>query len=814
MTISMFSVRPACSRPRILPALLTLIIFPLLLVQSALATSYTSVASGNWSNTAVWGGTVPTVGADVTITNGNTVTISSNVVNSPGTLTIASGSQLTVGGYNLSVMGATTVNGTLLHNAAAGTHSYTGDVTIASGGVWTETVAAATVSFGGNLTINNGGSMTEFGAAIRSCAGNMQNDGTFTASTGIHTFSGTGKTFNGANAIVIPNVTITGTYENDGTLAVSTSLAGIGGLTQGPNAILNLGTAITLTTLNAAAYVNSVSYTGAAQTVKGVTYGNLTLIGTGAKSLASLTTIIGDLTLTGTTVSATTAANLSIGGNLMVGTGTTFTVAGYNFTVAGLTAVSGTLSHTSATGLKTFTGDVTIYSGGTWSETATGVTSVIAGNLRNDGTLNAAFNTNGVHTFTGTGKTFSGANVVALPCVTMSGTYTNTGTLTVSNALAGAGTLTQGANSILNIAAPTVALATLDAASNVNLVNYTNVAQTVKAIPYYHLNLSGAGTKDMTAVTAIGGDLTLSGSATLISNAVMTIGGALNYRTSGASTLTNNVTGAALTITNGTLTLGAGLTHTFTGAWTRIAGTVLAGSSTLRIGGSVSGTGGVFTAGTGTVEWNGAGDQTLAALTYNNLILSGGGAKVMGAGTTATGYMSVVTGAKASVGDGLNLSVSTLLLGGVGQANGTWGSSSAPGASHQNDDFFSPTTGFLTVTTDTRPDTLVWRGTGDWFTNTLNWSNGIPGPGSNVWIASGTVTLTNPTPQLNEFVLGAPGVGVGATMLFTNWTTALMASNVTVLSNGTMTLPAAFSDSQMSNRVYLICTNFTLDAGG
>jgi len=36
----------------------------------------------------------------------------------------------------------------------------------------------------------------------------------------------------------------------------------------------------------------------------------------------------------------------------------------------------------------------------------------------------------------------------------------------------------------------------------------------------------------------------------------------------------------------------------------------------LRIGGSGSGTGGTFTAGTGVVEYNAAGAQTVAGVTY------------------------------------------------------------------------------------------------------------------------------------------------------------------------------------------------------
>jgi hypothetical protein len=80
-----------------------------------------------------------------------------------------------------------------------------------------------------------------------SVAGSFQNDGTYTAGTGVHTFSGTAKTISGANAISIPSVTVSGTYTNQNTLTISTTLAGTGTLTNGDathaNAVLNIGDA-------------------------------------------------------------------------------------------------------------------------------------------------------------------------------------------------------------------------------------------------------------------------------------------------------------------------------------------------------------------------------------------------------------------------------------------------------------------------------------------------------------------------------------------------------------------------------------------
>jgi hypothetical protein len=78
-----------------------------------------------------------------------------------------------------------------------------------------------------------------------------------------------------------------------------------------------------------------------------------------------------------------------------------------------------------------------------------------------------------------------------------------------------------------------------------------------------------------------------------------------------------NVNGAGLTIngSGGTLHLGTALNHTFSGAVDLTAGTLSAGSSTLKVnftGLAWTGVGTNFTAGTGTVNFGGVA-QTLAA---------------------------------------------------------------------------------------------------------------------------------------------------------------------------------------------------------
>jgi hypothetical protein len=758
-----------------------------------------SATSGNWGVPGTWSPSgVPVLNDNVTIANGHTVTVAAVITTAlPNNLTIDLGGQLTINGFTMTVNGATLVNGTLKHASATALKNFIGDVTINSGGLWEET-AAAVITFGGNL----------------------QNDGILTASSGAHTFSGTNKTFSGASGITIPSVTISGMYQNDGILTVATSLAGTNTLTQGAGATLNLGGTSALTYLNALANVNSVNYTGAAQTVKATPYNDLTLANSGAKTLTGVSNITGNLTLTGT-VTATTATNLIVGGNLTVGSGTMLTVAGFPITVTGTTAVSGSLLHNNATGLKTYVGDVTINSGGGWTGSVLTIAYSFGGSLVNNGSLTA--NTNGVHTFTGSDKTLSGANPISISRLTIDGTYQNNGTLIVSNALAGAGALTQGANATLILNGPAdtgASIATLNAAVNANTVYYSSGDQTVCPATYRNLILAGTGVKTLTGVT-VTDLLSMEDTASAANAAAFGSSATLQYNTatprvSGSEWISPFVASGGVIITNtGTITLGGNKVFGALAPLTIRSGATLAGANyQLTLAGDFIKSG-TFSADTGTVEWNAEGPQILPAGAYYNAILSGSGVKSIVAGTSFAAYLSIAPSgsALARVADGLNISVGLLKLGGVIQSPGTWGSSSAVGATFHNDVFFDATTGYLTVQRDATP--VVWTGTGDWFIDAGNWSAGVPGPGAYVRVESGTVVLTNSPPRFSEFVLGKLGSATPATLISSNWGTCLNADEVTIRSNGTMTLPAAFTTGAgLSNRVYVVCSNFSLEYGG
>ena len=102
---------------------------------------------------------------------------------------------------------------------------------------------------------------------------------------------------------------------------------------------------------------------------------------------------------------------------------------------------------------------------------------------------------------------------------------------------------------------------------------------------------------------------------------------------------------------------------------------------------------------------------------------------------------------------------------------------------------------------------MTWTGAGNWRSYT-NWTpNGMPGSNDAVLLRSGTATLSE------AYSIGA--LVVSNTLVFSNWDTRLtVAGNVTILSNGVLTVPPAFTTNQMSNRVWVACSDFTVCPGG
>jgi len=709
-------------------------------------------AGVEWPATFSGSGGVKFIGAGV-ITTAAALTLAAGVP-----LTINTGATLATGTtstWTLTVGGTTTVYGTLTL-ANTGAKTFTGDVTINSGGVWNETGVAA-IGFGGSLT---------------------NNATTFTANTGTHTFSGATKIISGSTTTSIPTATFTGAYTNSGTLTVATlltvttvtltnngtitattALSGTGGVTQGASSTLNIGGTSGITGLDASTNANTVNYTGAGQTVKAVAYKTLGLSGSGAVTMTGVTTIGTDFNMSGsvtatpviTTVGGnvsitstavmTTGANDVVTGTLTVGTGAKLIMGGFSLSIGGTSSITGTVNTvTAATGTKTFTGDVTINSGGVWDLSTTNPATSFAGNITmsgttfNNGTGAAAFSasksllgavvmtfggsvtpaatftltnsnsatvtissivltgnfTQGLNTPTlaltaaapfsgagtfnastnantvtytgasaavkavtyssltvnGTGTATIGGTTVVNGTMTVSSATTNNSTLTVSTALSGAGTLTQGASSTLNIGG-TSGITGLDASTNANTVNYTGAAQTVKAVAYKTLGLSGSGAKTLQAgTTTISGNLTLSGTATTTGVVGLTIGGTVTLGSGTAFTagaFTHNVAGN-WTNNGGTFT-NTGSTINFNGTTQTIGGSATTTFNNVSTSGSTNTSTGIATNIAGTLS---IGDGT--TFTAAGFALTVTGTTTIGTGTSGNLTISSATGAKTFTG--------------------------------------------------------------------------------------------------------------------------------------------------------------------
>jgi hypothetical protein len=420
-------------------------------------------------------------------------------------------------------------------------------------------------------------------------------------------------------------------------------------------------------THNVTIAANPINQTGTVTVNSG---GTLTVSNPGA--VFSTLTVNG--TLTGTSGNAFGSLTVNNGGLVTAGTNGTYSASSLTvntggavyiaraFTVNGATSISGAISFTSTSVTSramVFAGPVTLNSGAIWTEPASGNgsnnTYDFQGNLTNNASMFTTSDST-THTFSGTGKTLSGATTTSIARVKINGTYTNNGTLSVGTNLSGLGGLTNSAASTLNLGG-TVSISTL---ANAGTLNKTNGGPTTTALA----NFTNTGTINLNGTGTIVG----------ITNAAS---GTVNLNSSGSITAFDNA---------GTLNI-PDLTVPHFGILT------------------VSAPG-------NTVNYSGAGDQVVKRITYTNLIFSGSGAKSLSHPTNSTvanGIMTIApTGtAQASV-SGDNVSANNLFLGSSAQATGTYGAVGS-GATNQNNPSFAATTGYLNVTNNTKlPQTIVF----------------------------------------------------------------------------------------------------------
>jgi len=617
------------------------------------------------------GGTLAVAARILTVT-GNWVN-NGTISGSTGGLTGNTGTHTNNGVINFTGAGKfVRTTGSLTNNGSitipAGTISQTtGTLTNSATGTITKT-GAGTITFGtGNFVNNNTSANVNFGSSaitITGTAANQTIGGFITTgrlsctktggvvtltgnvnSTGI-TMNGTGGTMNlGAGLLhtTIGTVILTAGTLNGGSstlnanIVSTTAWSGTGSVFVPGTGTVNFGAAgaQTLSATGTKTFYNLTFSNSGIKTNATTTVNNIfSLEGTATASAAP--TYGASATLQYNTITARTAGAewlatfAATGGVIIANTGAITTNGNkvFNLNVPLTINIGSTLT----TGANTFSFSGNLVNNGTWTA-STGAITITGAGTQSIG----SFTTTGLVSMTKASATATLTGNVNGGAFTMNGAA---GTLDLGTGLThtftGAWTLTSGTilgnTSTLNIGGA-ISGTGVTFTANTGTVNYTGAAaQTIPAFTYYDLGFTGAGVKTLSGTTSVGNVLTVNSPSTL-----------------SLSSFTLNLTGSGTPLVNtGTFTPG-----TSTVNYTNAASTVIAavnynnlngtgGNRTLAATGTI-GIAGVFTPGAGvytvlnsTVDFNGAGAQTIPAFTFHFLITSNAGIKSILAATTVT----------------------------------------------------------------------------------------------------------------------------------------------------------------------------------
>ncbi|MEZ4972140.1 MAG: T9SS type A sorting domain-containing protein [Cyclobacteriaceae bacterium] len=642
-----------------------------LFAKSNAQTTYFSRASGAWNSSSTWStvafdnptntGSFPGAG-DIALIGGIGYTISVTANASCSTVTINDNSNLIIEGVTFTVTGNTTVgsgtSGSLSINGAKGNKTFMGLITINPGGVWSNNVNEKIV-----------------------CRGGITNNGTF-AGSGNYYFEVNNQTLTGNFSM--PTVTVAGAgvvLTNSSNLTVTSILQGSGQLAQASNATLNLAGSSTISALVATASGNAVNYSGSGQTIVGIDYYHLSLSGSGVKSLQSGTTSIsGNLTLSGS-ASTTAVTGLTIGGSLNIGSGTSFTAGSFSHSIGGNWLNSGSFSGTGSTIVlngsgQNITGNSisinTLQLSGSGTK-AINVDAAVGGLFSVDNGVIAGLNN--TNTYTANSLTLGGAIQGAGSWGSTSSAASNKNDTFFSGT--GLLTIATGASTYYSIASTdwslpstwsTTGFGGLPAVTTPGVSDFVAIGGgrtvTVSTAVTCAALLFDAGTSVTNTLSISSGSLTVNGTITIpqavTSGAnILSVGagnlvaGSLDFTASGSGA------GHQLTISTGTAAIVGDVTGI--GPSSTIS---FSGAGLLQLGGAMfTSSNGTLSAVSGsTVEYNGV-TQTVQALNYNNLTLSGGGNKTLASSTTV--------GANLNVGVGTIFTISGLTVNGSSTINGT-----------------------------------------------------------------------------------------------------------------------------------------------
>jgi len=386
-----------------------------------------------------------TVSGNLTTTAGGTLTMSSNTLNvtgnyvGGGTLSFTSGTFNLTGNYT----GAGALSFTTGTFNIAGSYTNSGTFTCGTGTVEYNGSGAQTVRGVNynNLIFSNTGAKTLQASATVGIAGTFTR-GMMTVTPGTNNtvlFNGGAQTMTGAatsfrnltfvnTSLTAPaDFTVAGTLTTtspatlnmtNNTLSVTGNYAGTGALTF-TSGVLNL-TAAFSNTGTFTCGTGTVNYIGASQTIRGVNYYNLSLSGSGTKTLQAASTIGIAGTFTRGTVTVTAGATNTVlfngGAQVMTGNATTFvnlTINNTSLTIPADITVGTTLTFTAG---NIITGSSNVILTGSIARTS----GHVVGNLRK----RVGTGTNVSRTFEiGTASTYNPLTLL-FASVTTGGTFT------------------------------------------------------------------------------------------------------------------------------------------------------------------------------------------------------------------------------------------------------------------------------------------------------------------------------------------------------------------------------------------------------
>jgi hypothetical protein len=727
--------------------------------------TYTTTSTSSKANfagtTQSIGGSVATTFRRLTIGAGATVTL--NIATSITVSTAVNGTFIPAENatpYLVSGAGSLTVSATgILHVKAstfAANYSMT-SITLSAGSTVDYSATTANQTVRNNLTYST---LRISGALVKTLAGNL-------------------------NALVSSTATAGRIEVTAATLDLSTftanrgtTVAG-GALTVANGAILNIGGTGTFPAnfaTRSLSLTSTVEYNGLAQTVTGETYGNLTLSsssGAIVKTMPSTAfTVAGLLTSTvgaGTGVTYTAASNIVVSGGVNIGASTTFNGGSFTIDVNSNWVNNGTFS--GGTGTVNFGGPGSSLSGtgahgfNNLTVLVTNITAAaasaitVSGNLVTSGPGTFTHLSGGTLTMTGTTKTITGTNFI-FDNLTISGSVTATTSIAVTGNLAISGTFT------------------------------------------------GTGG----TVTMQGTSKTISGTGT-ISFGTLVISGTVTTAVSFSAINTSLDVSGALTATAGTVTFTG--TSTLNGT-ANLFNVTLNGTSLQLSANSVLGIAGTFTVTAGTlnvtstppntVNFNGTGAQNINALTYDRLLLSGGGTKTA-SGAITTNYFTLASGTT------FTASAFTHQISADFVNNGTFtaGTSGTVTFAGTNPSTITGATTFNILTLNKTAMTTHVDINNDVQVATINMTSGAISTGSN--ILTMTVDRTG-----NGVILGnirrTHSFGLGGTYAFESPNNSLTIVGLPLTGSITVSVVVApisdFPQGAAINRVYTIATGLTL----